>query len=88
MSSPINLPKLRREMSSVFVYPDDKCSIKVPLKHRLKYEEVLRELKISIPPPLPLLLPCPLIGYDGDEYFRYSCGVCGTGLTSMFSDCC
>jgi len=36
--------KLQRELSLPYIFPDDICNINVPLKVRLKYDRVIKEL--------------------------------------------
>ena len=38
-------PRLRHELSLQYNYPDDKEKIGVPLRFRLKYDEVIEALK-------------------------------------------
>ena len=38
--------KLQRELSLPYAFPDDICNINVPLKVRLKYDRVMKELKL------------------------------------------
>ena len=38
-------PKLRREMSLPYYFINDRTKINVPLWYRLKFDEVVRELK-------------------------------------------
>lgn len=39
------IPVLRRELSLAYYFPEDKVKIEVPLAFRLKFDEVVIELK-------------------------------------------
>jgi hypothetical protein len=44
------IPVLRRELSLAYYFPQDKVKIQVPLAFRLKFDEVVAELKKKYDP--------------------------------------